>query len=262
MEIAFSGSYQNPTVSLVPGLIAPLTIPQIDVAWGEDIVFVFPDPDRNCLLRLVIREEREADEHLLALDYARTAEFGDIQFKIPGTMSRRALGPGIFFFSLLQSITNLDNSISYHELVSGVFAIYATASSLEVPAAEEDGLPPSTPVVPQPYPDALLVLEGDAVLNQSFGFFKAPNYSIRCIGTELVVQDAPTGAALIVDLAAYGGAAQNKLTTLPDGQTVIQTTFGTPLTLAANSQWQAKITQVGSTEPGTALQFKLKLQVA
>jgi len=264
MDIVFTGNFPNPTVVEVPGLLSETPASPMVIMWGADISFLFPDPGVNCTLRLVIKTNVEDPDDIFGLNYVRSSDLGDIRFKIPGVASRQKLEPGFFYWGLLKVVDNGEEGVSYSEIANGIFSISQAAPSLDIPADDDASIPDPTPTTGIEFFGAGIdfMLEGAASLNAVFGFFRVPaSHNVECYGTELIVQDAPVGAALLVDILAFGGAVQNKVTTLADGQTLVQTTFGTPLAMAADSSWRAKITQVGSTAPGASIHLRLKLRL-
>jgi hypothetical protein len=101
-----------------------------------------------------------------------------------------------------------------------------------------------------------MFFSGTATDEQGFGYFKA-KAACQIQGMQIFAQVAPTGRNLTLDLINGVGAEQSKVGTLTAGSTVQETTFGTPLTLAAGDVIQLKIKSVGSTEPGDSLTVQL-----
>lgn len=118
------------------------------------------------------------------------------------------------------------------------------------------GIPVAPIVITQPagpvrYVAPLGSFAGKVAPNQIEGMWKAPA-ACQILGLQLNAQDAPTGAALLVDVIK-GGIAQNKIATLAAAAKAQETIFGAPLAVAAGDVIQFQATQVGSTKPGTQL---------
>jgi hypothetical protein len=90
---------------------------------------------------------------------------------------------------------------------------------------------------------------GDAVVNNLIidGIYFATNVKITKI--TLFADISPTGANLIID-QTIGGAVQSKAATLTDGSQYEETDTA-DLSVLTTDRYGLKITQVGSTKPGT-----------
>ena len=93
---------------------------------------------------------------------------------------------------------------------------------------------------------------GDAVVDNLVidGLYFKYDVKITYIG--IFAGKAPTGADLIID-QTIDGAVQSKAATLSDGSQFEETNT-TDLTVVTTDRYGLKITQVGSTTPGTDLQ--------
>jgi hypothetical protein len=95
------------------------------------------------------------------------------------------------------------------------------------------------------------ILPGDASLNYIFGYFKSPrNLSISEV--QICANDVPTGAALILDLTV-AGAAQGLTLTLAANASAQDNALGTPISVTACQIIKIKVTQIGSSTPGSNL---------
>lgn len=101
-----------------------------------------------------------------------------------------------------------------------------------------------------------MAFHGDAIDETIFGYFYA-EAACSIIGALIFAQDAPTGAALTIDLVNGAGTEQSKVATLADGATKQRTAFGSALAVAVGDVIQAKIKSIGSTLPGQNLTFVL-----
>lgn len=90
---------------------------------------------------------------------------------------------------------------------------------------------------------------GDAVVNNLIidGIYFATNVKVTKI--TLFADISPTGADLIID-QTIGGAVQSKAATLTDGSQYEETNTADLLILTTD-RYGLKITQIGSTQPGT-----------
>ncbi len=104
-----------------------------------------------------------------------------------------------------------------------------------------------------------LSFAGELTVAQPFGLYK-PITVIAVKGVQLSAQVAPVGAAAIIELIDSTGASLGRTATLPDGSTFADVTFVTPLALNAGTLVRAKLTQVGSTTPGSFLTATLIAQ--
>lgn len=126
-------------------------------------------------------------------------------------------------------------------------------------AGEQVGAPITPILVTQPtgpvnYVQDIGDFGGRVATGQTEGFWrvKAP---CNLLGLQLNCQDAPTGAALLVEIYK-GGAAQGKIGQLTAATKAEETIFGSPLALAIGDIVQFRCTQVGSTKAGTNLAVK------
>jgi hypothetical protein len=98
---------------------------------------------------------------------------------------------------------------------------------------------------------------GDAVLNQVFGYYKAPVLA-AIIGLQISVQDAPVGAGFSIDLVDGAGALLGEQITLGDGQSINDVEIEIPLVVGAIVR--AKVTGVGGTSPGGFINLVLVIE--
>jgi hypothetical protein len=117
----------------------------------------------------------------------------------------------------------------------------------------------SSPTGPVNYVADLGFFGGRVTVDQIEGFLRVKS-PCNLLGLQLNAQDAPTGAALLVDIVK-GGVPQGSIATLSAGQKAEETIFGTPVALAIGDIVQFKPTQVGSTKPGTNLTVKAIIQL-
>lgn len=112
----------------------------------------------------------------------------------------------------------------------------------------------SSPTGPVNYVQDIGDFGGRVATGQTEGFWrvKAP---CNLLGLQLNCQDAPTGAALLVEIYK-GGAAQGKIGQLTAATKAEETIFGSPLALAIGDIVQFRCTQVGSTKAGSNLTVK------
>jgi hypothetical protein len=97
-------------------------------------------------------------------------------------------------------------------------------------------------------------------LSQStiFGFFKSPSSSTTIIGTQVTIQDPPVGDSVIVDLIdAQTGASLQRESLVTDGYPSSQVIFSQPLIIPAGQSIKCQILQVGSSNPGDSMNFRL-----
>jgi len=88
---------------------------------------------------------------------------------------------------------------------------------------------------------------GTLVLNQIFGYFKAPA-AVTITSVQAFAQTAPTGADAIITLVDGAGASLGVVATIPAGTNYFS--VSTSLAVAVGGVVQAKITQIGSTVAG------------
>ena len=100
---------------------------------------------------------------------------------------------------------------------------------------------------------------GDAIDEAIFGYFYAEQ-ACSILGMLISAQDAPTGAAITIDLVNGAGAEQTKVGTLAAAATKQRTIFGSALAVAAGDVIQAKFKTVGSTLPGQNITVNLICQ--
>ena len=93
-----------------------------------------------------------------------------------------------------------------------------------------------------------LELSGNLVAASTFGFW-SPSVTISLIGAQLSAQDAPVGAAAILEVYK-NGVATGKTTTIADGQSTANVTFSGALAVAAGDILTLRVNQVGSGTPG------------
>jgi hypothetical protein len=105
-----------------------------------------------------------------------------------------------------------------------------------------------------------LLFAGQLTAAQLFGFYK-PATVVAVLGVQLNAQVAPVGADVIIELVDSDGTGLGRTATLPAGEAFAAVTFGTPLPLAANTLLRGKVTQVGSSTPGSFLTANLIVQV-
>jgi hypothetical protein len=101
---------------------------------------------------------------------------------------------------------------------------------------------------------------GSLTVNAHFGYYVAPiGFNINCIGLQLFLQTATSGADLRVDLITPAGSEQSEVTTLLAGQQYVQNIFSSPFLMRASTAWRLKIKQIGSIVPGEFLSARLIL---
>lgn len=95
--------------------------------------------------------------------------------------------------------------------------------------------------------------------SREFGFFRAPNSSdITIIGTQVSIQDPPTGSSVIIDIIdAQTGASLERQSVVTSGYSTSQSIFSQPLVIAAGQSIKCQILQVGSTNPGDSMNFRM-----
>lgn len=125
----------------------------------------------------------------------------------------------------------------------------------------------STPGSPDSAVDAFpltyveMPLYGALSTNRIFGFYVSPTgRAVQCIGTQVLIQSAPQGQSLLLDLVNGSGVEQGRFTTIAAGQYFKQTLFSVPLSMESNTTWRCKTKQVGTTEPGEFLHVRLLLR--
>ncbi|MBC8009151.1 MAG: hypothetical protein H7067_03535 [Burkholderiales bacterium] len=121
-----------------------------------------------------------------------------------------------------------------------------------------------TPTIPDPTDRAMhtatFYFTGNLTVAQAFGLYKSPS-AVVIRGVQLAAQTAPVGSVVIIELVDADGVSLGRTATLPAGALYADITFGTPLSLGANTIIRAKVTAVGSTTPGGYLQVTLLAQV-
>jgi hypothetical protein len=101
---------------------------------------------------------------------------------------------------------------------------------------------------------------GTISAGQIFGYFTTPaSQSMKCLGLQVSLQAAATGAPVRVDFVSLAGAEAGKVTVLPVSTEYAQNLFDTPLTMPPGSSWRLKVKQVGSILPGEFLTARLIL---
>jgi hypothetical protein len=128
----FIGPYENPAVLAVPGNIAPETPIVNRLSWGEKIVFQIPDPESDCLIKLLIKADIALAEALIEVEFERI-EDGDVELSVSSTESIKYLYPGIFFFQVVYVTAGENEELSYAMGNQGVFELIETAGSSVIP---------------------------------------------------------------------------------------------------------------------------------
>lgn len=120
------------------------------------------------------------------------------------------------------------------------------------------------PAIPTPIDPTMqtpaLTFAGQLILDQVFGIYRAPE---ACVikGIQLAAQVAPEGADVIIDLVDSEGVSLARSATLPADEPWSDTDFVTPLPILADGIVRAKVTQVGSSKPGSFLTVTLIVQI-
>jgi hypothetical protein len=92
----------------------------------------------------------------------------------------------------------------------------------------------------------------------TFGFFKSPATGATIIGTQVTIQDPPIGNSVIVDIVdAQTGASLQRSSVITDGYSSSQVIFSQPLVIPAGQSIKCQINQVGSSNPGDSMNFRL-----
>lgn len=119
------------------------------------------------------------------------------------------------------------------------------------------------PTIPAPTDESMhtpaLIQTGKLVADVIFGFYKTKAAEV-ILGVQLAIQDLPTGADVIITLVDAEGTTLARTATLPAGESYKDVPFETPLALLAGAIVRAKVTQVGSTKPGSYLTANLIVQ--
>lgn len=106
-----------------------------------------------------------------------------------------------------------------------------------------------------------LIFVGNLILNQVFGYYKAPA-ACAITGVQLNVQKAPAGADVIIDLVDADGVSLARTATLPAGESFVNVNFAQPLPLLNAAVVRAKVTQIGAgATPGAYLTANLVVQL-
>lgn len=123
----------------------------------------------------------------------------------------------------------------------------------------------SVPAVPPPTFTGIYVEmahPSTLALNDVFGYYVAPNFAVKCTGIQFYVATPATGSSIKVDFIQVGGSVSNKVSTIPAVVNYSNSLLSVPLTMTANSRWQLKLIQVGSTAPGEFLYARLLISPA
>lgn len=142
----------------------------------------------------------------------------------------------------------------------GARAIGSTSGTHDTP--QQVGYAPTlgTPTDDTMHTPALIFV-GNLLLNQVFGFYKAPA-ACAVKGVQLAVQKAPVGADVIVELVDAAGVSLARTATLPAGEAWKEITFVTPLPLLNAAIVRARCTQIGAgNTPGAYLTCNLIVQL-
>jgi hypothetical protein len=116
------------------------------------------------------------------------------------------------------------------------------------------------PSGPVDYTEVIGTFGGKVMVNQTEGFWRVKSAG-QILGLQLSAQDAPTGAAIIVEIYK-GGVATGKTATLAAAAKNQETIFGSPLAIAIGDVIQFRPTQVGSTKPGTNLTVRAVVRLS
>lgn len=112
---------------------------------------------------------------------------------------------------------------------------------------------------PVEYVQEIGYFAGKVKTNQVEGFWRASN-ACEIRGLQLNIQDAPTGADLIVELTKNGDDT-GKEAKITAAQKSEETLFDPPLSVAAGDVLKFRLTQVGSGTAGSNLAVKAKLRL-
>lgn len=119
---------------MVPGLVAPSTPVNNQAVWGENLIVQVPDPGFDCDIKLLVKAKADQTTADIVVNYARSADNGNINLQIDGPLSKKVLYPGTFFFQCLYIISVDNVPTGYHPGVQGAFELIETAASSYVPA--------------------------------------------------------------------------------------------------------------------------------
>ena len=101
---------------------------------------------------------------------------------------------------------------------------------------------------------------GTLVTSQIFGYFKTQGTALTILGTQITIQNPGQGSSVVVDIVDANSLVNlNRPSTVSDGQSVSQTLFSQPLSIAPSTGIKLKITQVGSTFAGDSMNVRLIL---
>ncbi len=104
------------------------------------------------------------------------------------------------------------------------------------------------------------VFFGEAIDEQVFGYLKANSRGLSILGMQISAQEAPSGAALTIDLVTTAGAEQTKIGALAADAFFQETIFPAAYALAAAAALRLKIKSVGSAFAGSGLNVILIAQ--
>lgn len=112
----------------------------------------------------------------------------------------------------------------------------------------------SQPTGPATYVQPIGQFGGRVAVGQTEGYWVV-KVACNLLGLQLAVQDAPTGANLLVDVVK-GGVLQNKIAKITAAAKAEETVFGAPLALVPGDIISFRPTQVGSGKAGSNLDVK------
>lgn len=116
-EISFSGSYQNPVVIDVPGLLSFSTPSLHRIVWGEDLTFTFPTPGTGIVTLIIRNAVDDVGAPQFLEEQEVSSDDDNVTFLIAGTTLREKLQPGLWHYALLFEKSNG----SHRELAQGIF---------------------------------------------------------------------------------------------------------------------------------------------
>lgn len=110
----------------IPGLVSQGSEIVNDIAWGDEINFVFPDPGYDCTLRLVVKEHDFSMPPILKLELARSGPTPVASFSVTSDQCVSLFPPAVYFYDLLAQSAE---DGSFRSLEHGIFTTVETAGS-------------------------------------------------------------------------------------------------------------------------------------
>lgn len=155
---------------------------------------------------------------------------------------------------LLPQPTAANTPGSILQLDQGLNAVWAP-----LPVTKQASVPVTTPTTnTQGITYVDMPFFGTLSDSQIFGFFKAPATGATITGTQVSIQDPPTGDSVIVDIIdAQTGASLQRSSIITEGYSTSQSIFSQPLIIPAGQSIRCQILQVGSVNPGDSMNFRL-----